>query len=389
MTAFEVPRTHRSPIRTGLVIHGPEVIDSGKLVEIAQALQVLGPLHVLTGGTMARVAALDSPLGASIDTAQKMHTSDALTYFSNKDAIVLANCGKTIITGTVFGQMVSSRVQRSVIQVERLGASDGRTLLWRGIDGDKFPLVHYVAQYLADNLALKLQEIQKKNVLVYHKDGFDLRYVHGAKRGECILVDGKVVGTVVDEQVIIAAQNGSIVDIKGVAIKEHGLAKIGYVDLEKAYVKTGYLRRNNKVECSSKATFPVRNLERGEVAFINHAADRTLESVKEKTVCAITIGDDTTAICSDILSRVGIPIVGITDGDADGIYRATCKAHGSVVILLKDESDDEIGYLLEKNNVIAARDYTLEEVVEAVITFLHRSHVNFMVHVEGQTNPSS
>jgi len=383
MTAFEVPRTPYSLIETGLVVHGPEVIDSGKLVEIIQTLRLLGPLHVLTGGTMARVAVLDSPLAASIDTAQKMHTSDALTCFSNMDATVLANCGKTMVTGTVFGQIVSSKVERSVIQVERLGASDGRILLWRGVDGDKSPLVQYVAQYLADHLVLKLQEMKKKIVPVDHAGGLDLRYVHGAKKGERIFVEGNVVGTVIGEQVVIVAQNGRIVDIKGAAIKKHGLTKIGYIDLETAYVKTGYLRRDNRVECLSKAAFPMRNLDRGEVVFINHAADRTLESVSERTVCAITIGDDTTAICSDILSRVGIPIIGITDGDADDIYRATCKVHGSVVILLDEKSDDEIGYLLEKNKVVAARDYTLKEVVEAVITFLHRSNVNFKVRVEG------
>ncbi|MGZ8932730.1 MAG: DUF2117 domain-containing protein, partial [Halobacteriota archaeon] len=103
-------------IDIGLVIHGPELIDSGKITDIVEALHSLGPVSALVGGTMARVAALDRHL-PFIDTSQKIHTSEALAKLSDKKVLVLANCGKTSETGTVFGQIVSSRVQRSVIQV--------------------------------------------------------------------------------------------------------------------------------------------------------------------------------------------------------------------------------------------------------------------------------
>ncbi|MGB9213559.1 MAG: DUF2117 domain-containing protein, partial [Halobacteriota archaeon] len=96
-----------------LVIHGPELIDSGRIADIVEALRPLGPLYVLAGGTMARVAALDKHL-TFIDTSQKIHTSDALNHASDKEVAVLANYGKTSETGRVFGQIVSSRVRRSV-----------------------------------------------------------------------------------------------------------------------------------------------------------------------------------------------------------------------------------------------------------------------------------
>lgn len=32
---------------------------------------------------------------------------------------------------------------------------------------------------------------------------------------------------------------------------------------------------------------------------------------------AVTVGDDTTQIAADILARLGIPVIGIVDGDLD------------------------------------------------------------------------
>lgn len=329
---------------------------------------------------MARVAVLDSPLKTLVDISRKMHTSDALSYFSKKDAIVLANCGKTHVTGTFFGQIVSSRVDRSIIQVERPGARDGRVILWYGSDGDKADVVEHVAHYLADALALTLHKTPKKAVHVEHKGDTDIRIVHGAQTGECVLVEGTVVGTVIDTDVEIIARDGRIVDIRGATIKGHGLEKIGHVDLETAYIKTGHLRRNNKAHCQSNVVVPGRQLERGKVVFINHAADRTFEAVDERTICVVTIGDDTTAISSDILSRIGIPVVGITDGDADGIYHTACTVRGSIIIRLQSGSDDEIGRLLEEQSVIGDGSYTLAELTTTVIAFLRRSQVRFTVY---------
>ncbi|MGZ4943371.1 MAG: DUF2117 domain-containing protein [Halobacteriota archaeon] len=372
--------THQLPTGIGLVIHGPEIIDSGKLADLVYTLNKLGPLYVVTGGTMARVAVLDSPLKPLVDVTRKMHTSDALSYFSNKDAIILANCGKTLATGTFFGQIVSSRADRSIIQVERPGARDGQVILWAGTDGDKADVVECVAHYLADALALTLHKTPKKAVHVEHEGDTDIRIVHGAQPGECILFEGTVVGTAVNTDVEIIARGGRIVDIRGVMVKDHGLEKIGHVDLETAYVKTGHLRRNNKAQCQANVVVPARRLGRGKAIIINHAADRTFEAVDERTIGAITIGDDTTAISSDILSHIGVPVVGITDGDADGIYHTACTVQGSIIIRLLSGSDDEIGRLLEEQAVISGGSYTLAELKKTIIAFLRRSQVRFTVY---------
>ncbi|MGZ5562574.1 MAG: DUF2117 domain-containing protein [Halobacteriota archaeon] len=364
-------------IDIGLVIHGPELIDSGKITDIVEALYSLGPVSALVGGTMARVAALDRHL-PFIDTSQKIHTSEALAKLSDKEVLVLANCGKTSETGTVFGQIVSSRVQRSVIQVERPGLVDGRVILWRGVDGAKSSNVNYVARHLSHRLSLTLFEKEKNALSVEDAGDVVLRHVHGAKRGEPVLVQGKVVGTVEGEDVSIITRRGSIVEISGVATKAHGIEKIGNIDLRTAYIKTGLLRPSNDA-CDRPAVLPPRPLKRGAVSFVNHCAESTFESVNEKTICVITVGDDTTAICGDILSRAGIPIIGITDGDSDEIYAGACKAEGSIILRLDNTSDDDVGFLLERSSVLDRNDYTLDDVVDIVTDLLRQSGVDFVL----------
>ncbi|MGZ7201325.1 MAG: DUF2117 domain-containing protein, partial [Halobacteriota archaeon] len=108
--------------------------------------------------------------------------------------------------------------------------------------------------------------------------------------------------------------------------------------------------------------------------------DRTFEAVDERTICLVTIGDDTTAICSDILSRVGIPVVGITDGDADGIYHAARTVQGSMIICIQNGSDDEIGRLLEEQNVFGNGNHTLDELKTTITAFLSRLQVRFTLY---------
>jgi len=149
--------------------------------------------------------------------------------------------------------------------------------------------------------------------------------------------------------------------------------------LSTAYIKTGHLRPSNDT-FDRPSTLPSRPLKRGEVSFVNHCAESTFESVNEKTICVITVGDDTTAICGDILSRAGIPIIGVTDGDGDEIYTGASKAEGSIILRLKNTSDDYVGSLLEGSSVLDRLDFTLDDVVDVVIDFLRQSGVEFVLN---------
>lgn len=123
-----------------------------------------------------------------------------------------------------------------------------------------------------------------------------------------------------------------------------------------------------------------QNTEGGvKVILIDHCAERSFE-LKEGAGFAITVGDDTTEIAGSILSRFGIPVLGITDGDCDELATAVNYASGSLILHLKPGRDDELGRKLQqdlfsgkytaffenldslKQKVITLAEYSLESV---------------------------
>jgi hypothetical protein len=95
----------------------------------------------------------------------------------------------------------------------------------------------------------------------------------------------------------------------------------------------------------------------GRIVLIDHAAEDAFELAVGAEL-AVTVGDDTTAIAGDSLSRLGIPIIGITDGDCDSIACRTEIFPGSVVFRLASGNDDILGKKLKqelfrgKNSVV-------------------------------------
>jgi hypothetical protein len=130
-----------------------------------------------------------------------------------------------------------------------------------------------------------------------------------------------------------------VVELRGGIIKPHGLEKLENrnIDLSVARVKTGNIRRTIcRPEIKEMKPHGAR------VAIIDHCAESTFELIKDASL-VISVGDDTTAIAADILSRFGIPIIGITDGDLDGILDDTTVPAGSVIIRVREGFDDIVG----------------------------------------------
>ena len=58
---------------------------------------------------------------------------------------------------------------------------------------------------------------------------------------------------------------------------------------------------------------------------------------------ALTVGDDTTAIAGDVLARLGIPVIGIVDGDIDRLAQNLTILPGSIIIQVEPGYDDIVG----------------------------------------------
>ncbi len=164
------------------------------------------------------------------------------------------------------------------------------------------------------------------------------REIRGCLPGEAVLVQGIVIGTALAETVIIRSGENGIEAVSGLRPKDHGLEKLsrqGRIDLSRAWCKSGMVRR-----ASPRRGGPAPAT--GEILVIDHSAHDLYRSIHPGTCGILAIGDDTTAVCGHICAHLGIPVFGVTDGDADGLLSAGFSA-GSVVVEVLEGRDDEVG----------------------------------------------
>ena len=356
-------------MKIGVVIHGPEIIDSGYALKIINLLKRFGEVKAKLGGTMGRVAVIDNNLQDVIDISEKLMPSQSLKKLADNDVLILMNYGKSKITGHTFGKIVVERanLNKPIIQIERPGEKDGTIIIW---NDDNSEVVKDIASYLSKTLNLKIERCISKGLEVWEENGRVFRKVHGVDVGEAILINGVVVGRAKSRNIILVAENGKLVDIIGGELKEEGAKKLKNLNLKKAVIKTGILRRHPTTpKIESRVT------DNGYTVIINHAGEDVIEMVKGKEIVAvITIGDDTTTICGDILARFGIRVIGITDGDRDEILKNPVILKGSVIFLIKNMRDDDAGKILE-DSLDLNKKYSYEELLNEIRKIFKENNV--------------
>ncbi len=314
--------------KIGVVVHGPEVIDSGCAEIALDLLEDMGAVTAVLGGTMGRVAVIDASLEDRIDiTRREMPSRSVRRLEPAVYIVILLNFAKTRETGLAFGQTVAAR------------AKPHKPLLLADFGGGFLSVLAGEAGHLAKRIAqvleLELVEVPQPPLRTQSSEGTVKRKILGAVPGENVSVNGTVVARALEETVEITAIDGKIVEIDGVEVKAHGLEKLSFVDLETAILRTGDIRRTENVPRSICT-------QGRDAALIDHAAEETFENAKGAMV-AITVGDDTTAIAGDVLARLGTPLVGIVDGDLDHLCHRTVTPVGSVVIEVRPGCDDVVG----------------------------------------------
>ena len=324
----------------GVVVHGPNIIDSGYALKLIDLLKGYGDIKVRLGGTMGRTAVIDAGLENVIDISRKLVPSDSLKIFhdGNVDVIFLLNYGKSDVTGQVFGYKVYNHYAEKidendipVIQIERPGEDDGSVIMWN----NDLKLGHELSEIL--NLNVVTPEEVYENHIKNDDEGLNRRVVHGVGPGENIMVNSVVIGKTNSDRLTLIARDNHIVDIVGGELKQHGLEKLGEVDLDSAIIKTGLLRH-------AKVTPRVISTEKPngfKVTFLDHAGEDVYKFRDSSLV--ITVGDDTTLISSDILYRFDIPVIGITDGDLDKVVEDGFKVKNSIIFEVESGFDDIIG----------------------------------------------
>ncbi|MBI5681054.1 MAG: DUF2117 domain-containing protein [Methanobacterium sp.] len=322
-------------MKIGVVVHGPYIVDSGYAEKILNLLGDYGEVSARLGGTMGRTAVHDAHLEDRIDISQKLLPSESVDKFTPEcDVIFLINYGKSSVTGHAFGFKVFNHCKSKppLIQIERPGESDGSIISWDNS-------LNKLAEDISEILNLKIvSPLEIEEQMAFNKVTKTERSIAGVSSNENIFVNGIVVGKSTSSEVILVAENGLITKIIGGDLKEHGVKKLGKIDLQKAIIKTGLLRRS---EITPRVLKSCRNSHNFCVAFLDHAAE---DIYKLKDVdMVVTVGDDTTLVAGDILYRFNVPIIGITDGDIDKVVEKGFKASESLIIELENGLDDVIG----------------------------------------------
>jgi hypothetical protein len=327
-------------VRIGIILHGPEIVDEGSAERIIRILLKEHDVTAKLGGTMGRTAVLDAGLEELIDISQGMTPSQTINALKDSiDVAVLLNHGKTLETGLHFGRIVASKSGSLIpfVHIERPDI-DGRIIYY---DQRAKLFAEHVRSILMThgNYDLPVEKSSPLPPQVENEGDTVVRRLAGVFPGENIRLDGIIIGHATSAQPEIVCRGGKVVELRGGIIKPHGLEKLENrnIDLAAARVKTGNIRRSKR-RPEIKAMKP----HGVGVAIIDHCAESTFELVKDASL-VITVGDDTTAIAADILARFGIPIIGITDGDLDGILDDTTVPAGSVIIRVREGFDDIVG----------------------------------------------
>ncbi len=364
-------------MKIGVVVHGPQIIDSGYALKIIKQLENYGELSICLGGTMGRTAVIDANLEEIIDIKHKRIPSKSITKLYNEgcELIFLLNSGKSTLTGHTFGYKVFKKTFNApLIQIERPDHEDACIIPWTSSTQDFAKKLSQIMniKFVTPNIV--------KNMLntnpITHEKNIIKRKIAGVSSNENIFLNGIVIGKSISDNVTLIAKDGIIIDIEGGQIKQHGVEKLGKIDITTAVIKTGLLRKSRVKPRIIKRS---QNKEL-KAAFLNHAAEDTYKFKNMDII--VTIGDDTTLISSDILYRFNIPIIGITDGDLDRVVEEGFKNKDSLIIEFESGCDDKIGVkifneIFMNNEIIPIN--SIQEFKDKIINLINKTNAKYEI----------
>ena len=403
-------------MKIGVVIHGPEVVDEGEAEEAVKRLKAANAgfkVEAALGGITGKTAVVDAGLRRLIDISKDLRPSEVVRDFVARgiDFVVLVNRAKTSESGFRLGEGIlrnffetggtggtggtkggaTATAKISFLQLEFCGR---RILRWVVKPGDEEVckrLTRVFSEFRVEEVAESKHELGSRSRSRCRRDarsGLVYREIRGVSPGEKIVVDGVVVGVASQANAVtLVAREGRLVEILGGTLIKHNLEKLPSLDLEREMVKTASVirrtrpRRRGKKEKSKggkrkkKACF-FYTVEGIFPRLVGRGAGAGAEAGAEEAevAVAVTVGDDTTSIAGDILKRFGVRLIGITDGDADGLIDGIKTGAleeyekflppGSVVVRLKPETDDLVGQRVKAEIFKGGEEIELEGVGE-------------------------
>jgi len=379
--------------RLGVLIHGPEVIDEGEAEVAIERLKEAGfVVEAALAGISGKTAVIDAGTQQIIDISKDRRPSETIVDFLKReiDFIVLLNHAKREDSGIALGQGIlrnfmlkrglplppKETLPISFLQLEYSSRIIIKWFVKHGDDRIYCKIVGIFNQFIEkepDREKLEFESIcRKEGDLVY-------REIKSVEPGEKIVLDGVIVGTVSDEpknnSVTLVAKEGKLMRIDGGRVIKDNLEKLPLLDLERVMIKTAdVIRRTEPIRQVERVAMKMsETMEKKKIASLFYTVETLFPTIMRRdrtdtdtdtdtdtataVVVAVTIGDDTTAIAGDILKRLGIRMIGITDGDADGLITGIETGsldeyekflpYDSVIIRLTPGKDNIIGEMVK------------------------------------------
>ncbi len=338
----------------------PEVLDSGEASRILRALEEEGwEVEAFIQGTMGRTAVLDNYLEDKVKATEERPSECLRRLMEEFDYVVVATDSPSPRKAAAFCWLLIEKVGGPLKPVV-LAETSSKSLMSWGRGGA------VLAEALARRLGYSLVEPPSFGETRWTKDGRKYRRLLAVDVGDLVMINGVVVGVAKSSDVILC-EEGGVLRLEGVEVKEEGLRKLGPVDLWSAKVDTCRSLRRTRIEPRVVA----KGVGRG-VALIDHAG-RSLYEYLGRVEGFVSVGDDTTRIVADLAYRFNSPVLGLVDGDLDGLLSLSKAAQGS--LLIKVVSDDEAGEEVKAKVFKGAGlvDRGFDEVKSSVIELLRSS----------------
>jgi hypothetical protein len=354
-------------MRICLRLHTPGIFDSGWAPRVIAALRLQGEVEAVVTGTTGTTAMIDAGMEGEVEAIQGKWSDWLLAGRRVPDFAVTTSHS----TDPERLRAECFHISKKYPGLMLVGADTNCRVVipWaKGTEG--------FAARLAKDLGFSLGAGHDYGKTYWEDQDREYRRVLATAPGDWLLIDWVVVGRVRSKEVVVIASGGEVTGIMGVDLKRNGLEKLGKVSL-----------RDAKIDSVKTLRGPVqkrrgRSVPGGSrIAFIDHSGYDVYELLGMGLAGAVTVGDDTTAIVGDILYRYGIPVVGLTDGDPDGLVTGELYSQGS--INLRVIGDDEFGKVVMEEVFGGRRviEGDFEEVKWRVAELSHsRRQLRYMVY---------
>lgn len=324
----------------GVIFHRPEVIDSGWARKLLKILGDFGTVDARLSGTMGTLAVLDSHMDNQIKCDLRPTSECLAEMIKECNSLVMVMYSDNPLKSHAFCWHLVKKLNCPNMPVIEVEAKSGVVIDWCAKSD--------LSAKLAKKLGFILAPSPDYGKTEWVKDGIKYRKILAAEPGDFVLVNGTVVGRAASEEVILREFDGKIVGGDGVEFKEQGLIKLskwGKIDLFRAKLDTTNSLRRTEFKPRYRGPAPKGDL----IAFIEHdvasqSGAAVYGEISKGITGAVTIGDDTTTIAGEILSRFRIPVIGVVDGDKDGLLKNTMLAEGSTILTVK--IDDQLGEVI-------------------------------------------